>query len=448
MRRILDRYLWGSYRQLSMISYWIARRFTTVGKLVLALMFASGLIGIDIQRVQSYQLFIVLLMLIVIALLSSIRKKVHMSATRQLPKYACVGEKMTYQVTLTNTNNNQLGHFSVRDLPIDPRPSMELFLTSQEPRSVTKSRFDRFFRFPRWRWLVTKNTVIKTIIADTPALASHASVTLSLTLEPVRRGTTQLIAMEILQPDSFGLYRATTTIPCYESLIVLPKRYQVPALNLSGRRQHNIGGVNNASSVGDAQEFTSLREYQPGDSIRNIHWQSWAKTSQPIVKQYQEEYFARYGLILDTFCDDANAAQFEEAVSLAASFVSSLTSLDSIIDLMFVSNKAYQISTGRGVTQRENLLEILASVAMNENNNVNALHAIITKNITILSSAILIFVTWDEQRQNIVKILQHNNIAYRAFVILDEQQSKNLIIQDNNVTILQTNNIEAGLALL
>ncbi len=430
-----------------MVSYWIAHRFTTVGKLVLALMFASALVGIDIQRVQSYQLFIILSVLIVIAILSSLTKKARVTVTRQLPKYACVGEKMTYQVTLKNTNKKNLEHFSIRDVPVDPRPSMALFLNSQEPRSVTKSRFDRFFRFPRWQWLVANNTFIKTVITDSSTLPSQTSVTLSLTLDPLRRGITQLIAMEILQPDSFGLYRATSKVSCYESLIVLPKRYQVPDLKLSGRRQHNIGGVNNASSVGDAQEFTSLREYQPGDSIRNIHWNSWAKTSQPIVKQYQEEYFSRYGLILDTFSDNDKTAQFEDAVSLAASFVSSLTNLDSIIDLMFVSNKAYQMSTGRGVMQRENLLEVLASVSISKNKNVNELHSIILKNIAILSSAILIFITWDKQRKKIVKLLQQSNIPYRAFIIL-EQQNNELTIHDNNITILQSGNIEAGLALL
>ena len=38
-----------------------------------------------------------------------------------------------------------------------------------------------------------------------------------------------------------------------------------------------------------------------GDPLRKIHWRSWARRGKPVVKEYQEEYFSRIALVLDTF---------------------------------------------------------------------------------------------------------------------------------------------------
>ncbi|VAX01898.1 hypothetical protein MNBD_GAMMA22-199 [hydrothermal vent metagenome] len=449
MRKILDKYLWRSYRKISTVSYWVIRRFTPTGKVVLALMFFSGLLGIDIQQVQSYQLFIISFVLIAIAFISVLTKKCILKADRNLPRYACVNEDMQYQITLYNVGKKNIGKIFILDEAADPRPTLQSFINTQEPRNVTRSRFDRFFRFPRWRWLLEKNTIVKPIITEVETIKSKSQVIITASLKPLRRGVVALKTIIVLLPDNFGIYCAIKKIPCYQSLTVLPKRYSVPSLSLSAKRQHNQGGVNNASSVGDAQEFTSLREYQAGDSIRNIHWNSWAKTAQPVVKQYQEEYFSRYGLILDTFGNDDKLEQFEEAVSIAASYVYSLNELDTFIDLMFVSDKAYQISSGRGMVQRDNMLEVLAAVTARKNKDFNNLLSLITKNLNILSSAIIVLIDWDKNREALLKLLQLNNTPYHAFLIRSNNNAQAKVsYHEYNITELYVDNIETGLSVL
>ena len=41
-------------------------------------------------------------------------------------------------------------------------------------------------------------------------------------------------------------------------------------------------------AAGDAIEFVGIREYRQGDPIRSIHWRSWARRGEPIVKEYQD----------------------------------------------------------------------------------------------------------------------------------------------------------------
>src|SRR5207237_287835 len=80
-----------------------------------------------------------------------------------------------------------------------------------------------------------------------------------------------------------------------------PPRHPVRRFTLAGARRFQKGGVSLASRVGESEEFVSLRDYRPGDPLRLIHWKSWARRGRPVVKEFQDEFFVRYGLVLDTF---------------------------------------------------------------------------------------------------------------------------------------------------
>ena len=79
-----------------------------------------------------------------------------------------------------------------------------------------------------------------------------------------------------------------------------------------------------AANIGHSDEFVSLRDYRRGDPVRHIHWRSWAKTGMPIVKEFEDEFFVRHALVLDTFSDEPHSELLEEAVSVAASFACSV----------------------------------------------------------------------------------------------------------------------------
>jgi len=44
-------------------------------------------------------------------------------------------------------------------------------------------------------------------------------------------------------------------------------------------------------------------------------WRSFARAGEPIVKEYQDEFFERHALVLDTFASTEGAAAFEEAAA-------------------------------------------------------------------------------------------------------------------------------------
>ncbi len=107
------------------------------------------------------------------------------------------------------------------------------------------------------------------------------------------------------------------------TVLVYPRYFRLDGFDAPLGRRYQPGGIPLSSSTGDAIEFVGTRDYREGDPIKNIHWRSWARRGEPVVKEYQEEYFTRLALVLDTFLpprptqDQLQA--FEASVSLVAS---------------------------------------------------------------------------------------------------------------------------------
>ena len=112
------------------------------------------------------------------------------------------------------------------------------------------------------------------------------------------------------------------------------------------------------------------------------------KPDAPIVKEYQEEYFVRHALILDTFQETPAGRVFEEAVSVAASFAATVHTQDTLLDLMFVGPEAYCFTSGRGLGQTDRMLEILASVRVCRDKSFDSLRPLVLERAAILSSCI------------------------------------------------------------
>src|SRR5690606_24779104 len=136
--------------------------------------------------------------------------------------------------------------------------------------------------------------------------------------------------------------------------------------------------------------FMSVRDYRPGDPMRRIHWAGWARAQRPVVKEFQEEFFVRHALLLDTFAGSPEAESFEDAVSLAASFATTVDERDSLLDLMFVGDQAYVFTAGRGLAHGEQMLEILAGVDLHPTGDPESLDRLVMGHIGNLSGCILI----------------------------------------------------------
>jgi len=406
-----------SFITLYRFSQWLRRRFTSAGLFVLGAMTAAAVIGFDTTQSMAYQIVTLLVALLLLALIGAIRFRLALGTSRVLPRCATVGETCDYTIVLKNHGAQRQLDLLLRDNLRTAFPSKIEFRSSKAPDDEKRNRFDRSIGYPRWLWLVQRKRGAKFDEVKLSELAAQGTLKVKIRFVPLRRGSLCFSHISIGRTDPLGLVRAFMDLPCPDTLLVLPRRYPVPEIRLPGLRKHQRGGVALSSKVGDTEEFSSLRDYRPGDAMRRIHWKSWAKTGKPVVKEYQDEFFVRHALILDTFAGPADAKRFEEAVSVAASLVCTVQKQDSLLDLMFVEDRAYCMTSGRNVAQVEHVLQVLASVSLCQDKSFKRMAQFVAGQAHAMSGCICVLLNWDEDRQALVAKLQAMAIPLLVLLI-------------------------------
>jgi uncharacterized protein (DUF58 family) len=294
----------------------------------------------------------------------------------------------------------------------DPRPSFEEFVVLQR----AEERRMRSFAFARQgsSWSFERARLSEGALASIePGRTAEARID----LVPLKRGHIRFRGLTVARPDPLGLVKSFARVPLPESLLVLPRRYALPPIALPGTMKYQPGGVALASSVGQSEEFVSLRDYRQGDPLRRIHWRSWARAGRPIVKEFQDEFFVRHALVLDTFSSHPDNALFEEAVSVAASFACTLQTQESLLDLLFAGTQAYCFTSGRGLAHADQMLEVLAAVQVCADQSFDTLEALVLNHIRAVSGCVLVLLSWDEPRQRLVGQLRALGVPLLVLVL-------------------------------
>jgi uncharacterized protein (DUF58 family) len=395
------KFFYRGYRFFSWSTYWTKRRFSLVGQAMLGSVMVAMFSGMDIENAVGYQAFTLLLALLLIAIAFSLRFRVAIAAERLLPRVATAGQPFTYRIAVRNlTNRIQAGLTLIEDLA-DPRPTFEQW----RDYKLDERRHSRPFRLNRGRpHNPFKFATVKEV--SLPSLPPRQAGEAAVEMTPFRRGVLHLESLTFARPDPFGLYRALHKIPLRQSVLVLPKRYPLPPIALPGSLKYQQGGVALASNIGQSDEFVSLRDYRRGDPPRHIHWRSWARMGRPIVKEFEDEFFVRHALVLDTFTARPQSELFEEAVSVAASFACTVLTQESLLDLLFVGAEAYCFTVGRGLAHADQMLEILASVKSCSAQPFATLERAVLEHANVVSGCICVLLEWDDLRRRFVEKLK------------------------------------------
>lgn len=391
------------YRRVHRLSYGLRQRLTPLGSWLLAGWVAAGAFGINTRVGMIYQLFVLLTMVFATALLASRFGKLPLTASRVLPRFATVGQPWRYRLRLHNHGAKAQHDLIVLD---------ELRESSLPPASL-----NRLPTYRQWGRLATLARGANSQEQPLPTLPPGAITETELSLTPLRRGWLEFAALRFGRPEPLGLLKRIFRQPLTDRLLALPRRYPVPPLHFHDGRRYQRGGVNLAQSVGEEDEFVGLRDYRPGDPPRRIHWRSFAKRGEPVVKEFQDEFFVRYGLLLDSFAAGLDEARFETAVTAAASIAAAERSPEALLDLLLVGDRAYCFSAGRGLGQTEQLLEILACVMPQREQPFSHLLSLLAGHAPTLSACVCILLDWDAERRQLLNLLRGHGVETVALVI-------------------------------
>ncbi len=394
------RWLLGGFTRVHRLNRWFHLRFTGAGRAVVYLLVAAGVLGVDTQRSDAYQVVALCLALLLLAGAGSRwRRSPRLALSRHLPPFATVGEPFAYRRVIRNVGAHPVRGTVIRDLLVEPVPSAAEFARAGRDDDSASNWVDRRIGYPRWLALVHRLRGADIDAVTIPVLAPGAAHEAQVQCRPLRRGILTFDSTLILSADPLGLLHRVERHPAPGEVVVLPRRFPMPPLALPGTNRLQPGGVSFSLALGDSQEFVQLRDYRPGDALRHIHWRSFARIGTPVVKEYQDEYFTRHALVLDTFCDQATDTAFEAAVAVAASLVGAVRAREALLDLMFVEDRAYRFTAGRNVGQHVELLRVLAAVGRAPHADFALLADHVLTHARTLSGCVVILLALDAPRR-------------------------------------------------
>lgn len=405
------------FRVLHRFDRWIHRRFTPAGMLVLGGMVAGGVFGIDTRTTMASYLFTLCAALVVLALIVSRKLSVPLQVRRDGPRYATVGELVSYRVTVTNTGDKSLTGLWVEEQVKERMPERQEFAHAREPIGRRRNLFDRHVGYPRWAWLVKRSRGALTKECKVPAIPAHGSASVDVSLTPIRRGYIRLIGVDVCRREPLGLCKARRREGVGHSILVLPKRYSVSWRTHFGSRTSLSGKATAQRTMGGSEDFSTVREYRPRDPLRQIHWPSSARLGQLIVKEFHQQSDSRVSLILDTLVDQSDERQLEEAVSIAASFAHNTAGPRQTVDTLITIDEVLRVETGAGPNTSLRLLATLACIEGRIGQQFSVLYETVANQIGAVNAAVCVLLDWDEERQRLVRALRTRAIPALVIIV-------------------------------
>ncbi|MGH3748817.1 MAG: DUF58 domain-containing protein [Micromonosporaceae bacterium] len=151
----------------------------------------------------------------------------------------------------------------------------------------------------------------------TPAVKSRGEQVVAYPIELVRRGLVTVGPVVLQRQDPLGLLRRSARLAGESTLWAHPRVHRLRPLPV-GVAPDFEGRLADQAPRGSTA-FSSLREYEPGDDPRQIHWRSTARLGKLVVREHVDTNEPATAIVLDTRADVLAEGAFEAAVELAAS---------------------------------------------------------------------------------------------------------------------------------
>lgn len=411
------------YIALVRLDRWLRLRFTPVGRLLLSALIAVGLFALNPRATLAYQLALLIFVVLCAAILWAPAFRPALSAQRRMPKFATVGIPLEY--TLEIENHKQGGLFDLEAFDEPLRISSEQTMRAALSEVVLVNGGERkrswvrrgvgYMRFARTLRVLEGVRCESSTISRLPG---QGIARVPMRLLPVRRGYLRLARLRVTRADPLGVFRATTLIRLDDQLLVLPKRYRVSwsTAGLSSRNAHQ--GANLSRTSGQGADFARLREYRPRDPLRHIHWRAWARLGEPVVKEFHDETPSRNALVLDV-CAGATVADktFEEAVSVAASFVTESSWCSGQLDLLVAGELDVSVSRGGDGESTARMLEALACVQARRVDSFPIFGDGLVRRLSRFSACVLVLLDLDPPRLELVRQLQQAQVTTLVLLV-------------------------------
>jgi uncharacterized protein (DUF58 family) len=362
-------------------------RLTRRGRALLWATAAFALVGVDTRRTQVFRLFAVAVALLLVARAFTLLRRPRVRLELPLPARATAGMPVPLRARVTSPRG---------------RPDLRLRVAGPGDGSAGPS-------------FVPDECFLR------PDAEGQASAELSML--PARRGRYELRGGAVALTDPLGLTASESVRSPGQTLLVYPRFWTMDRFEIPLGRRYQPGGIPLSSSTGDAIEFVGTRDYREGDALRHIHWRSWARRGQPVVKEFQEEYFCRIAIILDTFLPERPSpralAGFEAGISVVASVADFFSRSEYIVDILAAGPDLYEVSAGRSLAYLENILDVMACLEPCHAPPFATLGPPLFDKLAQITTVVAVLQDWDAPREAFLRRVHSLGTAVRAVIVRD-----------------------------
>lgn len=181
-----------------------------------------------------------------------------------------------------------------------------------------------------------------------------------------RRGLYALGPTDLRVGDPFGIFSSERRIDVRTTVVVYPPisimaDVEIPAGSMVGTSRSSIRTHQVTSDAG------GLREFQPGDPLKRIHWLSSARRSQLLVKEFDLEPTANLWIALDLHRDvqagHGDESTEEYGVKIVSSLAHQFVRDNKAVGFVALSRHGrHLIEPQKGLKQLWRILETLAVI--------------------------------------------------------------------------------------
>lgn len=279
-------------------------------------------------------------------------------------------------VAATNTGNNSLymvlatmvsalavsllaAKLNLSRLLVEVHPPVEVF--ANQPARMRYTLANRSRLLPRWLIQLSIDRGPGELAVHLPRRGGGVSPLegeYSLLLR--RRGPALLRWVSLSTLFPFGFFRVSRRQSIDLRVLVYPEIFSAASMDLE---EPGYAGEAPTRRVGWGHDLHALRELQPGDDPRGIHWKQTARTGQMIFREREAEESRTLSIVLDNAVgpleDEAAVVRFERLVSEAAT--AALDYLERGYEVELITRDEF-VPLGAGLRQRDAILECLALI--------------------------------------------------------------------------------------
>ena len=262
------------------------------------------------------------------------------------------------------------------------------------------------------------------MIQRTTALMWYSKIMWRFQLKGERRGYYPVGPMTVTSGDIFGLYSRSMAFPARDHILVYPRVFPVDRMMLPSL--HPLGESRTERRIfEDPARAVGIRDYQPYDSLKHIHWKASARSQRLQVKVFEPTttFKVTFFLAVDSFhCDGSFLEEeFELAISTAASIAYHISEQGSPVGLFANTASA---DSGQGISlppsanrqQLMRILEALAKATSKENEPFEALMEREREGLPSGTTLILICARPLESLSNLLRTL--NEAGHKLLILL------------------------------